>query len=606
MPYKLNAFTGELDRTQRSIDATFEIKTDNGSAFPENHTISIVGGAEAATVGVGSVVGVAFTGGGGGGVEFADDEFRVFNAVNTTAKIAHDLSSIDIGATRVIKDANYDIDMSTLASSFTADSGVGVPIAGGTSLTGGAGINTLASGSQILFSADGEALASVFSGNFGFASPSGGEIEIVGVGDITVAGTGKTLTINSSGGAGDYVDVATNDLFIPAANEGYLSCDTTNFDIQIQLPDTDIYRNFTVKDRTGNASIRNIIVTTASGNIDGKSSFILSANNESETFIFNGSNYEVRWGYKDYHTYKGFVVGSSSTHNSDFNDLKIAIDKVPDGSVIYVGEDVPISNNNTTINKRVLVTSFYGTEQEYITLGYTYQIYADVTFVNLHMFVYNAGWQHHSGNATFVNCIIERHSSNTNSMVRDYSSDGDLTFSDCLFVDPPGTTNRRLFEKFAGSTSAIKMINCRRRLGEDLDLGTNGKIEINDGVLILDNTYTPYPISLLGGTLSISKSTVGHVDAASNPCIRMESGVNGSEISDSKLISSSNQSVVHLTATNISMTNTHCIRNSPNVADIVLDGTGTIAAANVYFGIPQGVAAGIVSDPIYIYPRDLP
>lgn len=385
MPYKLNAFTGELDRTQRSIDETFEIKTDNGSAFPENRTISIVGGAEAATAGVGSVVGVAFTGGGGGGVEFADDEFRVFNVVNTTSKIAHDLSSIDVGATRVIKDANYDIDMSTLASSFTADSGVGVPIAGGTLLTGGAGINTLASGSQILFSADGEALASVFSGNFGNATPSSGAIEIVGLDDISVIATGNTLTIsdsgggggvefaddefrvfnvvnttakiahdlssidvgatrvikdanydidmstlssifytdvsfavasqggltvaggtnistsssgstltiNSTGGAGDYVNVATGSLFIPAANDEYLSCDTTNFDIQIRLPDTDLYRNFTVKDRTGNATVRNIVVTTASGTIDGESSFVLSANHESESFIYNGTNFEV-------------------------------------------------------------------------------------------------------------------------------------------------------------------------------------------------------------------------------------------------------------------------------------------------------------------------
>lgn len=76
----------------------------------------------------------------------------------------------------------------------------------------------------------------------------------------------------------------------------YLGVDTTSGPVTINLQNADVVaRNFTIKDKVGNASVNNITVTTpgASTLIDGSTSYVISGNYQSINLIYNGSAYEV-------------------------------------------------------------------------------------------------------------------------------------------------------------------------------------------------------------------------------------------------------------------------------------------------------------------------
>lgn len=76
----------------------------------------------------------------------------------------------------------------------------------------------------------------------------------------------------------------------------YLGVDTTSGPVTINLQNADVVaRNFTVKDKAGNASVNNITITTpaASTLIDGSTSYVISGNYQSINLIYNGSAYEV-------------------------------------------------------------------------------------------------------------------------------------------------------------------------------------------------------------------------------------------------------------------------------------------------------------------------
>ncbi len=94
-----------------------------------------------------------------------------------------------------------------------------------------------------------------------------------------------------------YVQISTaNSPYTATATDLYISCDSTAGPIKILLPNTPTtYREFIIKDRTGQSSLNNISVTTPGGSvtIDGETTYTLADNRSSIQLIFNGTNYEV-------------------------------------------------------------------------------------------------------------------------------------------------------------------------------------------------------------------------------------------------------------------------------------------------------------------------
>lgn len=137
-------------------------------------------------------------------------------------------------------------------------------------------------------------------GNTGGAvGPNGANnINVVGGLNITTSGNPgtSTLTINATQTPliNNYTNVTTTP-YVVTATDYYLSVNT-GIAITIQLPNAPTqYRTFIIKDRTGNAAVNNITVTTVGGVvlIDGAASQIMNANFESLNLLFNGVGYEL-------------------------------------------------------------------------------------------------------------------------------------------------------------------------------------------------------------------------------------------------------------------------------------------------------------------------
>ena len=80
------------------------------------------------------------------------------------------------------------------------------------------------------------------------------------------------------------------------ATDYYVSVDTSGGATTIRLPNTSTAnRIFLVKDRTGNAGVNNITVTTTGGviTIDGSTTYLIENAYESSSFLFNGTNWET-------------------------------------------------------------------------------------------------------------------------------------------------------------------------------------------------------------------------------------------------------------------------------------------------------------------------
>ena len=76
----------------------------------------------------------------------------------------------------------------------------------------------------------------------------------------------------------------------------FISCDPTAGTITINLPNAPLtFREIIIKDRTGQASVNNISVTTLGGavTIDGQTTYTLAGNFGSIQLLFNGTSYEV-------------------------------------------------------------------------------------------------------------------------------------------------------------------------------------------------------------------------------------------------------------------------------------------------------------------------
>jgi hypothetical protein len=80
------------------------------------------------------------------------------------------------------------------------------------------------------------------------------------------------------------------------ATDYYISADPTAGVISVLLPNAPtLYRRFVIKDRTGQASVNNISVTTVGGSvtIDGQTTYTIAGNFGSIQLLFNGTSYEV-------------------------------------------------------------------------------------------------------------------------------------------------------------------------------------------------------------------------------------------------------------------------------------------------------------------------
>lgn len=91
-----------------------------------------------------------------------------------------------------------------------------------------------------------------------------------------------------------YTQVSTTP-YVVLSTDDFLSVDTGTAKT-IQLPNsTTVGRAVIVKDRTGTAAANNITVTTVGGvvNIDGATSYLITVNFGSASFLWNGTSYEV-------------------------------------------------------------------------------------------------------------------------------------------------------------------------------------------------------------------------------------------------------------------------------------------------------------------------
>ncbi len=155
-------------------------------------------------------------------------------------------------------------------------------------IAGNAGTNTLT------VSAVGS-VPNSFHTDSGIATPIAGVLNIVGGQGIEVTGASNTVTVASTGIFFSYINVNTTPYFV-LDTDVYLSVDTSVMPITILLPDNALLGEpFFIKDRTGNAAVRNINVTTVSGltNIDGGTSFIMDSAYQSISLVGNGSTYEI-------------------------------------------------------------------------------------------------------------------------------------------------------------------------------------------------------------------------------------------------------------------------------------------------------------------------
>ena len=129
----------------------------------------------------------------------------------------------------------------------------------------------------------------------GIAMPTVGNINILGGTNVTTTRVGSTITISASSSTPNYVNVNVTPYVVLLA-DNFISVDTSLIAITIKLPDSPVLRRtFTIKDRTGNASVRNISVTTVTGAvlIDGLAIQTLNTNFEAINVIWNGSSYEI-------------------------------------------------------------------------------------------------------------------------------------------------------------------------------------------------------------------------------------------------------------------------------------------------------------------------
>jgi hypothetical protein len=128
--------------------------------------------------------------------------------------------------------------------------------------------------------------ASATANNFGISQFDGNQFTVTnGFVQITNFSPFNYVSVNHA--ASPYTATAT---------DYFISCDPTAGVITIKLPNAPTqFRQFVIKDRTGQASTNNISVTTAGGivTIDGQTTYTMAGNFDAINLLFNGTSYEV-------------------------------------------------------------------------------------------------------------------------------------------------------------------------------------------------------------------------------------------------------------------------------------------------------------------------
>lgn len=136
-----------------------------------------------------------------------------------------------------------------------------------------------------------------FTTDSGIATPAANNLNVLGADGVSTSGAGSTITIVTTGIAGNYVNVVGPTTYVVLADDYFISCDSTAGLITIQLPNAPTtYDTFVVKDRTGTATVlAPITITTVGGVvlIDGSTSSVLDDPYDSIEVLFNGTSYEV-------------------------------------------------------------------------------------------------------------------------------------------------------------------------------------------------------------------------------------------------------------------------------------------------------------------------
>ncbi len=115
--------------------------------------------------------------------------------------------------------------------------------------------------------------------------------------NITITGTATNPIVSESQAvlANNY-SVANATPYVATATDYYITVDTSTTAITIRLPDAPTnYRIFIIKDSAGNASVRNVTVTTVSGIklLDAAATFVMNTNYQSANFLYDGFGYQV-------------------------------------------------------------------------------------------------------------------------------------------------------------------------------------------------------------------------------------------------------------------------------------------------------------------------
>lgn len=132
----------------------------------------------------------------------------------------------------------------------------------------------------------------------GAVPPTLGNINILGGAGIDVAGNPGTSTLTITATGSDilaYTDVNSSPYVVLATDE-FISVDCSGGPITLQFPNTPVLGQvFYVKDRTGNANVNNISVTSVGGAtlFDGVTTYTMNTQYSAINIIGNGSSYEI-------------------------------------------------------------------------------------------------------------------------------------------------------------------------------------------------------------------------------------------------------------------------------------------------------------------------
>lgn len=178
---------------------------------------------------------------------------------------------------------------------FVANVGTSQPVAGIENILGNAvaahsvPIQTVASGNTVNINTQySSAAATSISTNAGLCSFLSTQFSVDANGFVSINNFSPFNYVQINNASSPYTATST---------DYYISCDPTAGAITVKLPNAPTnFRMFTIKDRTGQASINNISITTVGGvvTIDGATTYTLAGNHGSVNLIFNNTGtYEV-------------------------------------------------------------------------------------------------------------------------------------------------------------------------------------------------------------------------------------------------------------------------------------------------------------------------